>query len=285
MSGSISMTFCSIIKQIVRLFKLSKNTDNLEELSSIQLRDFLIDVLNTINEEEPEKKLIIMLDSIDQLVKRDHDLDWIPLNYPPNTKFVYSFITKFLSDKSIQDGFNKLYPMESFSESYVKANELEQNEALNVLDKLLEKENRKLKQYETIKGLIQKGDKFPMYIKIIFNMATKWPSYYLPEPKRLKDLVSTNECIKYIFEMLENDYGKLLVERCLFHLTLSGDSGISDVELADALSLDQELLDHIYEFHLPPDPTFPIALWNRVKLYLNEYLAFKEIDGVQVYSW
>lgn len=252
-------------------------------MNSVQLKDYLIDVLNMINENEPEKKIVIMLDSIDQLVKSDYCLDWMPLSFPANAKFVFSFIKDF--DKTLQDAFDKLYPIESCAESYVEANEFEQTEALSVLDKLLETENRKLKQYEVIQSLVKKGDKFPMYIKILFNMACKWPSFYMPDAKQLKELLSTTQCIKYIFEMLENDYGKLLVARCLFHLTSSGDSGVSDVELADALSLDEELLDHIYEFHLPPDPGFPIALWNRIKFHLNEYLAFKEIDGVQVYSW
>ena len=84
---------------------------------------------------------------------------------------------------------------------------------------------------------------------------------------------------------MEHDYGYLLVSRCLFYLTISDESGISDCEMEEVLTLDDELLKHLFEKQKSPIKRFPITLWNRLKIYLNEYLRFKQVDGTQVYSW
>lgn len=83
-----------------------------------------------------------------------------------------------------------------------------------------------MKKYEKVKRLIKKASNYPLYIKMIYNIISDWPSFYEPD-ETFDKLVDMDECIKYIFKNLENDYGKFLVERCLYYLTMNRESGIS----------------------------------------------------------
>ena len=52
--------------------------------------------------------------------------------------------------------------------------------------------------------------------------------------------------------------------------------GLSDAEIEDILSLDDEVLQDTYIYHLPPDPQvihLPPSLWVRVKSEITAYLA------------
>ena len=62
------------------------------------------------------------------------------------------------------------------------------------------------------------------------------------------------------------------------------ENGISENELEDILSLDDDLLTQIFEFHSPPLRRFPIALWFRIKHVMKEYLVEKEIDDTNYFK-
>ena len=127
---------------------------------------------------------------------------------------------------------------------------------------------------------------YPLYIKFIFDITKNWSSFIsIEEQIELKECDNINKAIDYIFKAVENDYGQMLVSKCLFYLTLSGDSGISDNELEDVLSLDDELLEYSFKKQKSPIQRFPIALWHRVKFHLKDYLTLKQVDETQVYSW
>ena len=47
----------------------------------------------------------------------------------------------------------------------------------------------------------------------------------------------------------------------------------------------QQVLDDIYQYHLPPTRRIPPLLWTRVRSDLPGYLADSEADGVCVINW
>ena len=61
--------------------------------------------------------------------------------------------------------------------------------------------------------------------------------------------------------------------------------GLSETELEDLLSLDDVVLNDIYQYHLPPTRRIPPLLWTRLRADLPGYLADNDADGVVVINW
>ena len=76
----------SVLKSIIHQLKVVFN--NIETISEnstnnlLELRDGLIDCIIQVSQMYPEKKLIIFLDSIDQLIESDYSVEWLPVEVP-----------------------------------------------------------------------------------------------------------------------------------------------------------------------------------------------------------
>ena len=68
-------------------------------------------------------------------------------------------------------------------------------------------------------------------------------------------------------------------------MLLQSKNGVSEPEIEDFISLDDKVLDDIYQYHLPPTRRIPPLLWTRVRSDLPGYLADSEADGVCVINW
>jgi len=75
-----------------------------------------------------------------------------------------------------------------------------------------------------------------------------------------------------------------LVFHALAYITASK-SGLSEAELEDLISLDDIVLDDVYQYHMPPVRRIPPLLWTRIKNDLPNYLSEREADGVSVQNW
>lgn len=65
-------------------------------------------------------------------------------------------------------------------------------------------------------------------------------------------------------------------------------NGLSNQEMEHLLSLDDEVLQDIYLYHLPPNEhviTLPSLIWRRVVYDLGEYLVERRADGRSVKAW
>ena len=78
----------SIFVQLARILNIKAPSKLFTE--SYQLREFFSDQLITFNLLHPNKKLVIIMDSIDQLDPMDYKLDWLFDNYPDNVKIIFS---------------------------------------------------------------------------------------------------------------------------------------------------------------------------------------------------
>ena len=86
---------------------------------------------------------------------------------------------------------------------------------------------------------------YPLYIKLIFDIIVTWPSNYEPDADFLK-CKTIDKCIKYLFRSLEKSHGKLLFSRSIIYFS-SFRNGVSENEIVDILSLDDEVLFDIFE--------------------------------------
>ena len=281
-SSTITKTLRSIISQIDYLYFKKNLNRNFKNFDSMQLNKLLFDLLRKISKTHPEDKIFIFLDSLDQLNKLDYNLNWFIEKFPSNTRVVYSTLT---SDCNIIETLKSKGIRE---QCFLKLNELDNEIAIKMFSDSITKDGCQLNMqlWNKVSELFQDESTtlYPFFVKLIFDIAKNWYSF-TPVPINLLSLQDIYKAIEFIFESIEDEYGQLLVSKCLFYLTLTDDSGISDCEMEDVLSLDEELLAYIFQIQKSPNKRFPITLWNRIKLHLTEYITLNEVDETQVYSW
>ena len=275
-SSTIAATLNSVFYQIARIFNLKVPNKYLSE--PFQLRDYLLEQLSLVSLLHPNKKLVIVLDSIDQLSTNDYRLDWLLEDFPANIKMIYSTLPEH---GSILDHFRA---KKSFGPSnFLQITKLQRSTADEILQDWLKKSNRSLAphQWAFLEVLLNQADKrgeiFPLYVKLLFDIICKWHSYHQPaQDSKLATCLSIDKCIEYLFTMLEKEHGKLLFSRAIIYMT-AFQNGISESEIEDILSLDDDVLYDIFKFHAPPIRRLPSALWSRIKYDLDEYLVEKEV--------
>lgn len=219
------------------------------------------------------------MDSIDQLINSDYDLQWMFYELPKNVKIILSTLIK-------HGGIlNNLKSKLNEEKNFLEIEELNATNVKTILEDWLMKANKSLTEAQwSILDEIFKGAKLhPLYVKLCFDIIIKWDSFYEPD-NAFKNNKKIDDCIRYLFNILEKEHGSVLFSRCIFYMS-SFKNGISESELEDILSLDDQLLSNVFVYHSPPIRRFPMALWARIKHTLNEYIVEKEIDNTPVICW
>ncbi len=227
-----------------------------------------------------EKPLIIFMDSLDQLSPANgaYTLGWLPSLLPSNVKIVLS--AAILEDNIIMDNLHRvIQTMANFQEVF----QLGESLGVSILITWLENNKRTLteKQWQIIKPALVKCN-LPLYIKLVFDDIVNWKSYTPKADTVLYDSVHTS--IMSLFNKLEKQHGPELVSRALMYLTASK-NGLSENELEDLLSLDDIVLNDVYQYHRPPVRRIPPLLWTRIRSDIPNYLTKREADGVNVIDW
>jgi hypothetical protein len=279
-SSNIINTLNSIVYQIARIYNLKLPEKLLNKQS---LRDYLLEQFFLINHLYPSKKLVIILDSVDQLIVSDYILkDWIIETLPPNIKMVYSTLP---DHGNILSRFKEMNSLTA--KNFLQIESLDIQISNLILKDLLNRSSKSISQLqlECIEEMFKKAQTnlYPLYVKLIYDIVTNWSSYHIPEIE-FKLCTTIDKCIQYLFKSLEKDHGKLLFSRTIIYMT-SFKNGISESEIEDILSLDDDVLYSIFEFHAPPVRRLPITLWSRIKHDLKEYMVEKEIDDTRVIYW
>jgi hypothetical protein len=278
LSSNISDIFESILFQLKSCFQLTIPEYDRKKISSI--RKALETYLNNIYEENSKHKIIICLDSIDQLAQTDSNLNWLLTQIPYSVKIIYSTITNHVDLPKLQSKINN-------NNNFLEIESLNFESAKYIINCWLEKLTEKHKftddQWKVLSTIFDKARIYPLYIKIIFDIILKWTSYEKID-KSFLNLYTIDNSIKYIFENLEKLHGKIVFSRCMFYFTIF-DDGISENELEDILSLDDDVLSHIFQHHEPSVRRFPGALWQRIKNDLKDYIFESKSDEIRVIHW
>lgn len=253
-----------------------------KQFKSEELSTFLIERLHVITSTNPNDMIIILLDSLDQLQVSDYKLDWFITSCPKNVKIVYSTLTNH--GDILQSIRNRTTIDES---NYLEIKQLDISFALSLIDKWLNQYNRKIsvKQRDLLEDLFNKAQLYPLYVKLTFDVISKWSSTdKYNEYNNFSKCLDIDKLVEYIFHDLEDEHGQLLVQRCMYYLTCF-ETGISEAELEDVLSVDNDVLEDLFEKRDPPICRFPISVWTRIKQKINSYLTEKQVDNTQVISW
>lgn len=274
-----------------------------------QLKQIIIDKIKQYLTINLSKKLIILIDSIDRLYEENPDYTWIIHDLPKYVKFIYT--TYFIPDgSSLSSSANGIsndiegqllaehaFKLDVYGFHKINLRDFEDNECMEIMIDLLKQTNRQLtdQQKNDLKNSFEKFKLTPLYLRLVFNLCNKWPSCYRADVEfrftsTLKDL------IKYYFDRLEKLYGRLILSKVFFYLTLFK-YGINEAQLIDILNNDVEINDEIALKQQQQQQggnnnnnkvimqTFPTLYWLRIKHDLNDFIIEKIFDGVTVICW
>ncbi|XP_070561115.1 NACHT domain- and WD repeat-containing protein 1-like [Ptychodera flava] len=272
-SSNIRRVLYSVIQQINKVYG---DDSKVPEDMKMLIRTFR----ENLSKATAERPLVILLDSLDQLDPDDgaRQLSWLPTEIPPFVKLILSTLPE--DEYEYYPRLRSILPGE---DSFVAVPKLAQKDVQEILDQWLSDENRRLSasQMETVVSACRQCP-LPLFLKISFDEACRWHSYSKPEETQLKFTV--RDAIVELFERVERNHGKILVSRALGYMT-TGKNGLSENELEDILSLDDDVLNDVYQYWTPPIRRLPPLLWVRIRAELSPYLVDRGSDGVRVINW
>ncbi|KAK3802261.1 hypothetical protein RRG08_004547, partial [Elysia crispata] len=240
------------------------------------LTQYFKKLINLASEEQP---LVLFFDSLDQLSGSDgaHNLTWMPIMLPPHVKVIISVLPNYYGLLDL------LKTMIEMPDSFIEILPLGQNLGGEIIRAWLQKSNKAVTdhQWKIVNEAITKCN-LPLFVKLTFDEICRWRSYTKPALTTLAFTI--HDCIMLLYERIELQHGKTLVSHALGYITASK-SGISEPELEDLISLDDKVLNDIYQYHLPPVRRIPPLLWTRIRNDLPGYLSEREADGVNVINW
>jgi len=262
--------------------------------------DELSQYFNKILQEWSFSPLVLILDAVDQLddTNSGRRLDWLPLeNFSPH---VHILVSTLPDDNNPEDSkpFCCLLHLQrrlQFLENFVQVRPLvdtADNELLLVHLMKLKGRCATSKQIKAIINAVMQADnkaQTPLMITMLAHKASRWQSSNtapeLPTSVRdiVKDFFETLIEILQIFERT-NHHG-CLVSHMLSYITLAK-RGISNTELQEVLSLDDNALADSFVWWVTPERKMPSA---PLALLLSELAPFLsrrgQDDGGYVLFW
>ncbi|KAG1650116.1 NACHT and WD repeat domain-containing protein 2 [Nymphon striatum] len=274
-SSSVGPLLTSICKQICYNYALPWNSipDELVPLISYTRK-----LLSIASSDQP---LCIFLDSIDQLSgqNKSNRLTWLPMTLPENVKVIVTVVS---SEKS--EDYRLLKELIAENKNFVLVKPLGVEVALEILKVWLSDAKRSLtyQQLEIVKGALYKCT-LPVYVKLVFADICRWKSYSKPNETTLGSTIM--DSIMRLFDRIEEvAHGKILVTHAISYITAAR-NGASESELEDLISLDDRVLEDVYQYHIPPVRRIPPLLWTRIRNDLPNYLTERDADGISVLNW
>lgn len=231
-----------------------------------------------------QQPLLFFLDSVDQLTGTQDSgkVSWLPTRMPPYCKIILSCACEE-TNPTVSREYHLLRRMIDVDDNFVEVTALGEDLAMNVIKMWMRTACRDLNNYQwrLVANAIAKCS-LPIFVKLVFAEICRWRSYTRPQDTHLASTVM--DSIMMLFERIEKQHGRILVFHALAYIT-AAKSGLSESELEDLISLDDRVLDDVYQYHLPPTRRIPPLLWTRIRNDLPNYLSEREADGVNVMNW
>eukprot|EP01038_Epipyxis_sp_PR26KG_P004093 gene4093-5841_t len=135
------------------------------------------------------------------------------------------------------------------------------NEAENLLITLLRKKNRKLnkEQFDYVKKQIA-VEPTALYVDLAVRVVSLWTS----STTELKLAGGVKQLINQLFDDIERNYGSVLTRSAFAFITLSV-QGVNDEEIEDLLSLDDEVLNNVFQYSSAGVRRLPTHVWVRLR--------------------
>ncbi|KAJ0171169.1 hypothetical protein K1T71_013368 [Dendrolimus kikuchii] len=278
-SSALTPTLISICQQISYNFALPFESipDDLVPLTA-----HFKQLLTMASQQQP---LLLFLDSVDQLTgigTENNKVSWLPTRLPPHCKIIVTCACEE-TNPEVSKEYDVLRRMIDSEDNFLEVKALGEDLAMQVLKLWMASAARDLSNYQwrLVSNAIGQCS-LPIFVKLVFAEVCRWRSYTKPQDTHLASTVM--DSIMMLFERIEKQHGRLLVFHALAYITAAR-SGLSETELEDLISLDDRVLDDVYQYHLPPVRRIPPLLWTRIRNDLPNYLSEREADGVSVMNW
>jgi len=225
------------------------------------------------------KGLVLLLDGLDQLGPdhHAHSLTWLPKFLPSNVHLILST----LSDR--HGILDTLKAVVQDMNCFIQVRQLGAELSTSLIREWLRSSNRCVTtaQFEVVERALT-GCSLPLYTSLVFEEVCRWCSYSELDQIILQPTVA--KIINMLFDRVERYHGYIFVSHSLSYLTASR-TGLSDVELEDLLSLDDVVLNDVFQHWLPPLRRVPPLLITRLRDELSSYLTMRETNGTVVFYW
>ena len=279
-SSSIREVLASVCLQICAIYNVHP-PDFIQMDATLIMQYFRNQLLESLSLPSTES-LVVILDSIDQLSAADgaHSMNWLPKTLPNNVHILVSMLPE---EHNCLATIQSILPTET---CYIKVDAMPVSTGIDILTAWLEKEGRIINtaQQEIVSKAFSLCPQ-PLFMKLVFRQVVQWKSYTPLESISLAS--STAAALSHLFEQLEEQHGKTLVQHTLAYLT-AAKNGLTEAEIEDVLSLDDKVLDDVYQYWDPPVEgivRIPPLLWKRIKHTINNYLVRRQADGKMVLVW
>ncbi|XP_032893653.1 NACHT domain- and WD repeat-containing protein 1 [Amblyraja radiata] len=276
-SSEIHTALKSICFQVCLAFRLKPPLTHIVN-SYNELVQFFHRLLIAVSKKNKEP-LVLIFDSLDQLSSNDgaHRLHWLPKECPPKVHLIVSTLPE---EYNILNVLRGAIPS---PECYFQVEPLSCEHGQQVIAMLMSTVKRRLtdQQYELILDSFRHCGQ-PLMLKLCFDEARRWSSYVLDS--ELYVAKGTREAVRFLYTRLEKKHGGTLVSHALGYIACSR-NGLSENELKEILSLDDEVLGDIYQYWSPPNKDIirlPPLLWTRLRYDIGEYLVERQADGFPV---
>ncbi|KDQ84119.1 Leucine-rich repeat and WD repeat-containing protein [Zootermopsis nevadensis] len=277
-SSALTPTLVSICQQISYNYMLPFEDIPVD---LVPLTAYFKHLLTYANQQQP---IFLFLDSVDQLTGAQdaNKVSWLPLRLPPYCKLLVSCAAEADNPEVSQD-YHLLRRMIDNEELFLEVTDLGEDLAMQIIRMWMQTACRDLTNYQWRLVCNAVGQcSLPIFVKLVFAEICRWRSYTKPQDTYLASTVM--DSIMLLFERVEKQHGRILVFHALAYIT-AAKSGLSESELEDLISLDDKVLDDVYQYHLPPVRRIPPLLWTRIRNDLPNYLSEREADGVSVMNW
>ncbi|XP_038066823.1 NACHT domain- and WD repeat-containing protein 1-like [Patiria miniata] len=278
-SSSILQVLRSICLQICSVYGLPPPSHsilgNFQETSA-----FFTATLKSVSAGSGKQRpLLIILDSLDQLegLHGAHKCKWLPKTKMSNVHIVLSTLPGM---HRILENLKLLFPADA---CFLAVNPLPESTGVEIFGTWMKEIHRRITkgQAEIVRQAFRHCRQ-PLFLKLAFEEARRWRSYTAVTEEALATTIRA--AIWKLFARLEVEFGTKVVSHALGYITAAR-NGLSHSELEDILSIDDEVLDEIYQYWSPPSEEFvriPPLMWTRLKYELEEYLVERQTDGKTV---
>lgn len=224
--------------------------------------------------------IVIFLDSLEKLIPEynAHYLSWLPTQLKSNIKIIVS--THPTKHKLLDRLQGEIIKDVSYM---LGVTQMPVEDAEGLMQYILAMHSRKLTsiQSNVFKSKFSECS-LAMYVQLLTHKAKSLASYDRVDKAHIPSDI--NQAINSYFEELEVKHGKTMVGKALGYLVASV-TGLSDCEMDDLLSLDDDVLNSVYTTYHPPVRRIPFVKWLALKADIESFLSFREADGVTVYMW
>lgn len=226
------------------------------------------------------RTLIIFLDSVDQLSAsfEPYSFQWLPKYLPQNVKVILSFVPSVSNllkrfQLHLGDKVSNMEPLPILGDMH----------SMDIITaRLSESERTVTPAQRTIIHELFSMCSLPLFSRVMLEEILTWKSYSSINSNMVS--CSLKQSLNNFFHRLEMHHGRVLVRHALAYITVARE-GISEMELLDLLSLDDDVLNSIFLFWLPPIRRLPPFLWTRLRLDLDVFLVERDAGDVEVLSW